>query len=496
MTTTDPELLRLVNGVLLPGFHDTDPPPWLLRAIDEGLAGVVYFAHNVPDAATAANLSAHLTNRRADVIIAVDEEGGDVTRLEAVEGSSYPGNRALGTVDDTGLTERVARSIGRDLRLAGIGLNLAPDVDVNADPDNPVIGVRSFGMDAHLVARHSAAYVTGLQSAGVAACAKHFPGHGDTAVDSHIDLPYLDADLDLLRERDLIPFTAAVAAGSRCLMTAHIKVAAFGAEPASLNPEVIRLARQELGFTGAIITDALDMGAVARDPGIGRACVQAMAAGADLLCLGNPAAGNDEAEYLAARDALVDALADGRLSATRLAEAGQRARELAEWIGRRRTSEVPPADPDAALMAARSAQWVRGDVRLTSAPHLIDLRQRINHASGRKARHLRRILADALPGLSEAEVPPAGPVGRRAETMLRGSQARPLVIIVREPHLDAEECALVGELTRRRPDAIVVVTGWPHGVESLAPHTLVTYGSGRVNAQAAVERMTGDVRER
>ncbi|MEV0776691.1 glycoside hydrolase family 3 N-terminal domain-containing protein [Streptomyces sp. NPDC050428] len=486
------EPLRLVSSVLLPGFHGTEPPAWLLDAVDAGLAGVVYFAHNVPDPKTAAALSATLHARRADLIVASDEEGGDVTRLEAATGSSYPGNGALGEVDDTDVTERVARAIGHDLRAAGIGLNLAPDVDVNADPDNPVIGIRAFGSDAALVARHSAAYVTGLQSAGVAACAKHFPGHGDTAVDSHLRVPQLDADLDLLRRRDLLPFTAAIEAGSRCLMTGHIKALPFGEAPASLNPEAARLAREELGFTGAIVTDALDMGAVLAEPGFGPACVQAVLGGADLLCLGNPSSAEAaESAYRAARDALLDAVARGVLPTDRLIDAGRRARELAEWIRRARATPPPPKEDTLPLAVARTALRVRGNVALSSPPYVIDLRQRVNHASGSRAPHLDQLLAEAMPGLTATGVPPEGPTAVRADTALGDSDGRPVVVIAREPHRDAAETALLRELVARRPDAVVVLTGWPHAVDALAANTVVTYGSARVNALAAVERLLG-----
>ncbi|WP_052489149.1 glycoside hydrolase family 3 N-terminal domain-containing protein [Streptomyces sp. 150FB] len=494
MTAPASEALRLVNGVLLPGFRGTEPPRWLLEAIDEGLAGVAYFAHNVPDAETAAALSAVLRARRADLVIASDEEGGEVTRLEAATGSSYPGNGALGAVGDPGTTERVARLIGRDLRRAGIGLNLAPDADVNADPRNPVIGVRSFGSEAPQVATHTAAYVRGLQSAGVAACAKHFPGHGDTAVDSHLGIPQLDADIALLRNRDLLPFAAAVAAGTRCLMTGHIRVLPFGEAPATLNPEVTRLAREELGFTGVIVTDALDMGAVARDPGFGAACVEAVRAGADLLCLGNPAEERDESEYATARDALLAALDSGRLTAERLADAGRRIRDLADWIGEAQAVRLPPEEPAESglpLSVARAALRVRGDVRLASAPHLVDLRQQINHASGSRAPHLRRLLTEAMPGLTATGVTTEGPVAGRADAALLGAGERPLVLVVREPHRDPDQERLLRELVDRRPDSVVVLTGLPHAIPPEIRNLVITYGSGRVNAQAAVEQLLG-----
>src|SRR5918996_2687555 len=204
-------------GCLLPGFAGLEAPEWLRRRLSEGLGGVVLFARNVRDREQVAALTAALRAERPDLLVAIDEEGGDVTRLEAASGSSYPGNHALGAVDDLELTEQVAAAIGSDLAGVGINLDLAPVADVNTNPQNPVIGVRSFGADPELVARHVAAFVSGLQRVGVAACAKHFPGHGATEQDSHEELPTVSEGL----ENALLPFRAAVDGGVRCVMTAH-----------------------------------------------------------------------------------------------------------------------------------------------------------------------------------------------------------------------------------------------------------------------------------
>ena len=186
-------LERAAAACLWPGFPGHEAPDWVRRWLADGLGGVVLFAWNVRDSEQLAALTASLRAEQEGVVVATDEEGGDVTRLEAARGSSYPGNLALGAVDDVALTKRVAAAIGADLRAVGVTLNLAPVADVNSNPDNPVIGVRSFGSDSGLVARHVAAFVRGLQGAGVAACAKHFPGHGDTAEDPHLELPMGDA---------------------------------------------------------------------------------------------------------------------------------------------------------------------------------------------------------------------------------------------------------------------------------------------------------------
>ncbi|WP_324275572.1 glycoside hydrolase family 3 protein [Blastococcus brunescens] len=208
--------------------------------------------------------------------MALDEEGGDVTRLEYLTGSSYPGNLALGVVDDPAVTEAVAAAIGADLRRAGVTVDFAPSVDVNSDSRNPVIGVRSFGPDPDAVARHGVAYVRGLQSAGVAATAKHFPGHGATTVDSHLGLPTIDADAATFRRRELPPFAAAVRAGVDLVMTSHVVFSALDARPATLSRRLlVDLLRTELGFAGVVVTDALDMAGVRAAHGVaGAGCAR------------------------------------------------------------------------------------------------------------------------------------------------------------------------------------------------------------------------------
>ncbi|MGW3662601.1 glycoside hydrolase family 3 protein [Streptomyces sp. NPDC005141] len=324
-------LTRDALTVLQPGFTGTTAPDWLLRRLGEGLASVGLFGRNIVSPDQLAALTAQLRVERDDVLVAIDEEGGDVTRLEVRTGSSFPGNHALGAVDDVSLTEDVARELGRRLAACGVNLNWAPSADVNSNPSNPVIGVRSFGADTDLVARHTAAYVTGLQAAGVAACTKHFPGHGDTAVDSHHALPRIDADLSVLQARELVPFRAAIAAGSRAVMSAHILVPALDPDrPATLSRRILTgLLREELGYDGLIVTDGMEMQAISATYGIERGSVLAIAAGADAICVGGGLADDDTVRRL--RDALVSAVRAGELPEERLADAANRVRALAEW---------------------------------------------------------------------------------------------------------------------------------------------------------------------
>jgi beta-N-acetylhexosaminidase len=209
-------------GVLLPGFEGSTLPGWLRARLADGLAGVFLFATHIASPAQLRELTAAIRDANPNAVIAVDEEGGDVTRLHQRAGSPYPGNAILGRIDDVELTRRVGATVGGELAAHGITLDFAPDADNNSDDRNPVIGTRSFGADPGLVSRHTAAWIEGLQSTGVAASAKHFPGHGDTSSDSHLAMPVVDLPLETLRGRELLPFAAAVGAGTRSVMTSHI----------------------------------------------------------------------------------------------------------------------------------------------------------------------------------------------------------------------------------------------------------------------------------
>ncbi|WP_181870991.1 glycoside hydrolase family 3 protein [Sphaerisporangium album] len=340
-----PELLRLADSVLLPGFEGRTPPDWLRRRLGEGLSGVVIFSRNVGTPSELAELTAALRAERPQAVIGIDEEAGDVTRLEAHTGSSRPGNYALGVVDDVTLTERIAHDVGVDLAAVGINVNFAPAADVNSNPRNPVIGLRSFGADPDLVARHTAAWVRGLQAAGVAACAKHFPGHGDTAVDSHHGLPSVTASARQLHDVELRPFRAAVAEGVRMIMTGHLLVTAYDPElPATLSRRILTgLLRNEMGFDGVTVTDAMEMAAIVERYGIGGGSVRAVAAGADLICVGGENA--DDAVVVTIREAIADAVAGGILPEERLVEAARRVGALTAWTSAFSTpGTASPAD--------------------------------------------------------------------------------------------------------------------------------------------------------
>ncbi|GHE44682.1 sugar hydrolase [Streptosporangium violaceochromogenes] len=503
MPHSSPDLARLAMTVLQPGFVGTSPPGWLRRALAEGLGGTVLFARNLRDPAQAAELVAALRRENPAVVVAVDEEGGAVTRLEAKAGSSWPGNRALGVADDVARTELVAREIGRFLATVGVTLDYAPVVDVNANPDNPVIGIRSFGPDPQLVARHGVAWIKGLQSTGVAACAKHFPGHGDTVTDSHHALPTVRASAGLLRERDLPPFRAAVRAGVRAVMCGHLLVPAFDpAAPATLSAPILTgLLRRELGFGGLLVTDAIEMTAVAALYPPGEIAVRALAAGADAICVGAPFP--DGGGVAALREAIVEAVHAGRLPEERLAEAAGRVLALAAWhaAAPRAPAWEPPRGRDtgesAGLPAARAAVRVTvaggrpADLRLVTPPGppgpplIVDIAPRLNPAVDPGVpTGLIGAVTELLPGT----------VGHTIATETTGlpdisDPTRPIVLVAHDAPRHPWVGRLLARAVRLRPDAVVVETGLPG--EPMGAVYIATHGISRVSAHVVALWLAG-----
>ncbi|MEV7328819.1 glycoside hydrolase family 3 N-terminal domain-containing protein [Micromonospora sp. NPDC093244] len=477
----DPGLRRLALGTLLAAYPGPVPPDWAVDLLADGLAGHTLFGTNVHDPAQVAASTAALRSGRPDALIAIDEEGGDVTRLAHATGSPYPGNAALGAIGDVALTRRVYQAIGAELAALGITVNLAPTVDVNTADDNPVIGTRSFGADPVRVAAHSAAAVAGLQAAGVAACAKHFPGHGATVTDSHHELPTVDVPPGLLRQRDLPPFAAVIAAGARAVMTAHIRVPALtGDGPATFSRAVlVDLLRTEYGFTGTIITDALEMkGAAVAAGGVGPAAVRALAAGADLLCIG-ATVDADLVERVAAE--IVDALGDGRLATARVEEAAGRAAALAAWT---RTAGAAPltVDTDLGYAAARRAVQVDGVLTGLGHPLVVQLHTESTIAEGRVPWGL----GPHLDGIEEIRVVAA----ETDPATLRGLAGdRPIVLVGRHLHRLPGGPELIAGLAAGHP-VTVVEMGWPaqwrpDGVRAF----VTTYGASHANGRAAAEAL-------
>ena len=428
---------ELAAACLLPSFPGSVVPDWAKRFLAAGGRGFVLFAYNCE---SLPGLVAALRAEREDVLLAIDEEGGDVTRLEWREGSSYPGGAALGAVDDVAATESVAASIAAELAAAGVNWNFAPVADVNV-PENPVIGSRAFGDEPALVARHVAAFVRGTQSQGVAACAKHFPGHGSTRQDSHLELPALVGDV----ADGLPPFRAAIDAGVRTIMTAHIDVNGI---PATIDRAILTaLLRDELGFDGLIVADALEMKGLSATVGIEAGAVRAVSAGADALIVGHDL--GEEAVDAVSR--VLPAVGEERL-----AEAAARVAALAAWAHPR----AGAADREGAAEVARRALLVEGDV--SGGRTVVELRPQANVAAG-EAEHT---LASALDVREGEPVPEAD------------------VYVIRDGHRHAwmRDAA-------DRPGVVVVETGLPVWRPSGARGYVATFGGGRASLEAAAEAL-------
>ena len=282
-------LEQKLGQLLIIGFSGTESSPFLQRWVGErNVGGVALFARNLKHHGQTAALTASIAELGREGIvpfIAVDQEGGPVVRLrERV--SLLPSNMALGAADSELLAYLAGRASAVDLRGLGFNMNLAPVLDVNSNPNNPVINVRSFGENPQRVAALGEAFVRGQQAGGVCSVAKHFPGHGDTATDSHFALPLIHADWARLQAVEMPPFRAAIGAGIDAVMTAHIalpQIPHAGNEPATLSyPIVTGLLRQALHYDGIVVTDGLEMQGVAQRYGIGPAAVRAIHAGADM----------------------------------------------------------------------------------------------------------------------------------------------------------------------------------------------------------------------
>jgi beta-N-acetylhexosaminidase len=496
-TGADPALARLADAILIPPFPGRSAPRWILEALSRGLAGVTLFGPNIaaPDQVTALTAALRSASASADPVIAIDEEGGDVTRVAYADGSPYPGNAALGAVDDTALTRSVYHAIGADLAALGINFDLAPCADVLGSADSPAVGTRSFGADTDLVSRHTAAAVAGLQGAGVAACAKHFPGHGRTDTDSHHAIATIEGGLAELRQRDLPPFAAAIRAGIIAIMSSHLRVPELtGDLPATVSSAAITgLLRGELGFTGVIVSDALEMRATRDRFGVPGAAVLAVAAGTDLLCLGRD---GEEDEYLAVREALVAAVRDGTIAGVRLEDAADRVARLRGGLARARFPE-PAGDGESGgdgvgLAAARRAVRRSGPRQALRRPLIIEIEPRENIAAGQFGWGLgpwaptgsisRVHLADGPGGVRQGD----GPDGI-ATGILDAAGGRSLVVVVRDAHRDANTRSLVGALLAARPDTVLVEMGLPLWSPPDGTSYLATYGASRASAQAAAE---------
>jgi beta-N-acetylhexosaminidase len=471
----------LAARVLLASFDGPTLPDWARRRLEAGLGGICLYGTNIVDRPQIAALNGAVHEANPQAITSLDEEGGDVTRLYYLEGSPHAGHAVLGRVDDVELTRAVAADVGTQLLEHGVDLDLGPVADVNSTPDNPVIGVRSFGADPVLVGRHVAAWVEGVQGAGAGACLKHFPGHGDTTADSHLALPTVDQPMSVLRARELAPFLSGIKAGAVAVMTSHVVLPAVEPDvPATFSAAATRLLREDLGFDGLLVSDALDMAGASGGRGIPAAAVLALKAGVDLLCLGSSFTDERVQEV---QDAVVAAVDAGDLPRQRLDEAAGRVHRASEQLLPLRAASTSAPDPEASRRAARAA--------VDGSP--------ARAGTWRGAQVLRLVTGtNEAVGRAPWGLPAGGLVlsGTPVRDVVRGDEPwhdlgpEPVVVLVRDGHRHEWAQQVIDQVLRRRPDAVVVEMGWP-SQDPAEPGRLRTWGASAASAVALDELLAG-----
>ncbi len=472
------ELLALAGGVIVTGFQgDLDvQTERALRRLP--FAGYILFARNMEDVAHAHRVTDAL---RAGIepspIVAIDQEGGRVTRLRGgVE--NVPSMMALGAAGDEQLAHDAGEQMAHDLRRAGCTLDFAPVLDLALEARNTVIGVRSFGTSPDLVARIAGAFARGLMRGGITPAFKHFPGHGATEFDTHLGAARLDSDERTLRERDMAPFRAC-AWDDATIMAAHVAVPALdGDRPASISRVMLTgILRDQWHFGGVCFTDCMQMDAIAAGVGTVRGVIEALAAGADCALISH----DPDLAYEAAVH-LAKAVETGQLSIERLREAHERVMRL-----RRRASAAADLDaiaphPGIGRRIARTAvTLVRGEPR---ADATADIAVIFGQGS----------LAVNAPALLERRIAPDAPDAACDELLaaVRASNRRPVVLSYRA-HLNPSQARAIGAILSVAPDAMVVSTGEPYDLPlfTSARHVLACYGNEEVSLAGLADVIFG-----
>lgn len=478
-------LKEKIGQLFICGFQSAEVDDQIRTLVKEyHVGGTVYFRRNVESVRQLAALSADvqaLPRSKPDIplFISIDQEGGMVARLDHEGMSRIPGNMTLGAANDPHLTEKVAALAAKEMTALGINFNFAPCVDVNNNPGNPVIGVRSFGEDPELVAVHGGAAIRGYQQNGVIATAKHFPGHGDTAVDSHLGLAVVPHDKERLNRIELTPFRKAIDAGVDAIMTAHVIFPAFEPEeiPATLSRKVLTdLLRSEMGFDGVIVTDCLEMHAIAKSCGIAEGSVRAIEAGADLVLVSHTLS-----DQIAAIEAVYEAVASGRILEERIDRSVERVLALkAKRIGGLAAGHgegshavpmplTPPeiGGPLLAEASERSVTLVKHDGSLplkTSDPILViwpELRHRTEVDEPSVHRYT---LADALRPYADRVV--LSVIGTRpsdaeiGEVLKQSADFRQIVAVTytAESEIPEGQSKLINSIKRNRRSELIVVS--------------------------------------
>lgn len=471
---SDKTLEQAILAHFSPGFGGTEVPEWLKKWLDRGLGGVTLFSSNCPTLEETAGLVQELRKNADHLIVSIDEEGGDVTRLFVKEGSPFPTPAMLGLCDDVELTENIYFELGKVLNRIDIDLNLAPVADVTESKENPIVGVRSFGSDFELVTRQVAAAVRGLRKSGVTPCIKHFPGHGGVHADSHHDLAVLSGSIDQLEKTHIAPFINSFKQSTDAVMIGHIILEALDSvNPASQSKIVIsEYLRGRLKFEGLVVTDALDMGALGGPKKLAQSAKKAMLAGADILCFSGLF---DQSEFIENSFVLIrDELIKDPAAAERVIINAER---LQSWKAPKPIGSSAPSSIDVAPFV--NGLEVTGNVK-TSKENitLIELSADPTIAAGYVAWGLRRALTNAGKKVRQES----------SDVNHHHGENTQLVVAFRDAFRDKKLRASLDRINSEYPEAIFVDMGWP--TYQFKPNNIIrTFGSSALASDAAVSRM-------
>lgn len=450
---------KLVLKFLSPGFGGTELPDYIKQALDNGLAGITLFGSNTGDFDLTKKLIASIRQHNPQCIISIDEESGDVTRIWAESGSPFPTPYLMGRVDDASLTEEVFSSLGSYLAELDIDVTFGPVLDLVVESKNPIVGIRSFGSDSALAARHGVAAIKGLARFGVNACPKHFPGHGNTLADSHHSTPEIASVYNHLEKNDLAPFNEVIKAGVNAIMVGHLVLAEVDDEPASLSKIWIKeILQGKFGFTGAVVTDALDMGALGGLPKIGASAIRAIDAGAHLLCLSGI---SDQRQILS--DIKANVL---EFDQDKLELAAKEADKKIELLRRKPIASVGTLTFD--LRGVDSGIIFTGSLEVQrSSVALLTLEADPTIAAGKISWGLHSSLMDAGCQMGPFDL------------------AKTQIIQFRDAWRDSTVRGRLEMLLRDYPNAIFVDFGWP--TEDFRPKNIIrTFGATSAHSQAAL----------
>ena len=495
-------LEQKIGQVMIIGFDGTTVDADLRRMLSEyRIGGVILFARNVQSSQQVATLTNELQNIALEsgspgLFIAIDQEGGRVARLTEDKGfTEFPSAMALTATGNPQNAYAVAAAMAAEMRAVGINVDFAPDLDVNNNPANPVIGIRSFSSNPKTVTEYGLAFAKGLQENGVLAFGKHFPGHGDTGIDSHIDLPLVPHDRNRLDQIELVPFKAAIAANVAGIMSAHVTFPAIDSTPglaATLSrPVLTGLLREELGYNGLIVTDSLEMGALAANgypPQVGAPL--ALAAGADLLLFNR-----DHAMHREAFINLVQAVKDGKISQEQLDASVQRILQMKQSFGLLNPVSVEFESAVSSVKTAEhlalSRELARKAITLIRDPQgLIPLNSIPLVVEPAAVRDLTKYL-----GLSSTTLTiDAQPTAAQIADVIHAAQNKTIVIIpVDDLNNNTNQLKLVRDLAEAGNPVIGVAHRNPFDAALLpeAVTILVTYGFNPPIRDALIEVLSG-----